>query len=112
MGESFCGFDVNAVAPSDPCSLGAVLSVCADMYESTMDILFNLYDFVPLGGTVFVDDLMIAVCERAIRDFLALHDLHEELLTLNDGSGYWIKSAPCVLDADWYQAWNANRTDA
>lgn len=29
---------------------------CADMYESTMDILYNLWEAVSVGGYIIIDD--------------------------------------------------------
>lgn len=84
----------------------AVLRMDGDMYESTMDILFNLYDKVNVGGYVIVDDYGIAVCKKAIHDFLAKHNIENEVKIekiQGDRTGvYWKKTREITLDMDFY----------
>ncbi|CAL6345223.1 unnamed protein product [Bathycoccus prasinos] len=47
----------------------AVLRADGDMYESTMDILFNLYDKISVGGFLIVDDWEIQVAEKQSSTF-------------------------------------------
>ena len=47
----------------------ALLRMDGDMYESTMDILYNLADLMSPGACIVVDDWAIPVCQRAVRDF-------------------------------------------
>lgn len=47
----------------------AVLRCDGDMYESTMDILANLYHKVTPGGYVIIDDWSIEAVKRAIGDY-------------------------------------------
>lgn len=69
----------------------AVLRLDGDMYESTIDPLRYLYDLVPPGGFLIVDDYGIApACRQAVADFFgargggpALHDI--------DGIGAWLR---------------------
>jgi len=63
-----------------------------DMYESTIDQLFNLYAKVPVGGVIIVDDFNIEACVRAILDFCGWHDMSEEIKPiLGDSFGHcWI----------------------
>ena len=50
----------------------ALLHMDGDWYESTMDILVNLYDIVTLGAPVQVDDFGYwEGCDRALADFAA-----------------------------------------
>ena len=47
----------------------AVLRLDGDMYESTINVLDNLYDLVPIGGYIIVDDYCIRGCRDAINHF-------------------------------------------
>ena len=38
------------------CLHGCAIASHADMFESTMDILYNLWDAVSVGGYVIIDD--------------------------------------------------------
>lgn len=50
----------------------AVLRLDGDMYESTIDPLTHLYDRVPQGGFLIIDDWGIApACRAAVTDFFA-----------------------------------------
>ena len=81
-------------------SLSSSKSAFSDMYESYMDILFNLYEFVSVGGYFICDDCpKISVAQRAINDFRDHHHITDPLLKVQgsiDGS-YWQKGAPVVL---------------
>eukprot|EP01105_Mastigella_eilhardi_P002278 TRINITY_DN1278_c0_g1_i2.p1 TRINITY_DN1278_c0_g1~~TRINITY_DN1278_c0_g1_i2.p1 ORF type:complete len:327 (-),score=81.79 TRINITY_DN1278_c0_g1_i2:62-1042(-) len=70
----------------------AVLRMDGDMYESTMDQLFNLYQKVSVGGVVIVDDYGLPECKRAINEFKTWHNMDEPLVAVDSWSGrYWIK---------------------
>ena len=43
----------------------AVLRMDGDMFESTMDILYNLYDLVRVGGCIIIDEFSIAEAREA-----------------------------------------------
>jgi len=83
----------------------ALLRLDGDMYESTMDILFNLYEKVTIGGYVIVDDYQIPVCRRAITEFREIHQITEELLPILKGSVryYWVKQRHQPLQHEWYK---------
>ena len=84
------------------------------MYESTMDQLFNLYEKIPVGGIVIVDDWIVGECRRAIRDFRSWHGMEEELQTIpGDQIGrYWIKRKPVKLQMDRYKPLLGSTTPA
>lgn len=64
----------------------ALLRLDGDLYESTTDILVNLYERVVSGGIVIVDDYnAIPACRKAIQDFFA-------------GRG---ESLPEIIEIDW-----------
>eukprot|EP01105_Mastigella_eilhardi_P002277 TRINITY_DN1278_c0_g1_i1.p1 TRINITY_DN1278_c0_g1~~TRINITY_DN1278_c0_g1_i1.p1 ORF type:complete len:370 (-),score=90.05 TRINITY_DN1278_c0_g1_i1:62-1063(-) len=102
----FCkGYFVNSL-PQCPVTQLAVLRMDGDMYESTMDQLFNLYQKVPVGGVVIVDDYGIGVCQQAINDFREWHNMDEPLVAIDNWSGkYWIKTKKLEsLHIEKYQA--------
>ena len=50
----------------------AILRMDADWYDSTMDILNNLYPFVNKGGVVIIDDYYTwEGCSKAVHDYLS-----------------------------------------
>lgn len=68
----------------------AVLRLDGDMYESTMDALTALYDKVPAGGYVIVDDYgAVAGCKKAIEDFRAQRGITAELVEIDWSGVYW-----------------------
>ena len=88
----------------------ALLRMDGDMYESTMDILYNLYDLVADGGCVIIDDFEIPVCKQAMHEFMARHKLHPNYVTIDNASAYFCKSDSVRLDMAWYTAFNASRS--
>lgn len=84
----------------------AVLRMDGDMYESTMDQLFNLYSKVQVDGVIIVDDYTIAVCQKAVHDFRNWHDITEEIIRIpGDHPGhYWIKKKMVKVQMDRYKS--------
>ncbi|KAL6072239.1 Macrocin O-methyltransferase [Balamuthia mandrillaris] len=79
----FCkGYFVDSLPHCHPSKI-AVLRMDGDMYESTMDQLFNLYPLVSLGGFVIVDDWNVEHCQRAVTDFWEWHGLLDEVAPVN-----------------------------
>jgi len=91
----------------------AVLRGDGDMYESYMDILYNLYDFVPVGGYFICDDCpSIDVAKQAIDDFRMDHNISDPILAV-EGSitgSFWRKGSLTVVNYSKYLEWNATRT--
>lgn len=90
----------------------AVLRGDGDMYESYMDILYNLYDFVPVGGYFICDDCpLIAVAEQAIDDFRREHNISDPIQAVEGSSTgiFWRKGSPTEVNYDKYLEWNATR---
>jgi len=83
----------------------AVLRMDGDMYESTMDILFNLYDKVSIGGYVIIDDYKIPACRKAIDEFRQMHQITEEIFPIWKGipKSFWIKERHHSVQFDWYK---------
>lgn len=67
----------------------SLLHMDADWYESTRDILENLYDQIGWGGLVQVDDFGYwEGCAKAIREFEAEQNLRFEMQRI-DACGVW-----------------------
>ena len=76
--------------PSAPIEKLAILRLDGDMYESTMDVLTNLYAKVSHRGFVIVDDYYSwDSCRRAIDEFRAQHEIREPLKEIDGSRAYW-----------------------
>ncbi len=70
----------------------ALLRMDGDLYQSTMDILINLYDMVAPGGFVIVDDFgAIAACQQAVLDFFRMRGLPVPQMQEIDWTGVWFR---------------------
>ena len=71
----------------------AILRVDCDLYESTLEVLNNLYHKLSRGGYVIVDDYWVFnACKKATDDFRHSHKISEKIIEI-DGSGiFWRKS--------------------
>lgn len=67
----------------------AVLRCDGDMYESTMDILTNLYPKVQAGGFVIIDDWFIPCCQSAFKDYFGAQI--PAIVKIDDQSVYFRK---------------------
>ena len=69
----------------------AILRADGDWYESTMDILNNLYDRVVLGGFIIFDDYNYwKGCHQAVDEFLAQKGLKVEM-HFTDSEEMWFR---------------------
>ena len=80
----------------------ALLRLDGDMYDSTIDILYNLYDLVEVGGFIIVDDfgwhedLMESWgAKDAVLDFRAVHGIEDDAHIFHniDDAGAWFRKA-------------------
>ncbi len=79
--------------PTLPVDMLAMLRLDADMYESTMDGLTHLYPKVSRRGSIIVDDyFLFEAHRRAVDEYRASHEIHDEIVQIDDFGGYWIKS--------------------
>lgn len=63
----------------------AVLRLDGDMYESTWDPLIELYDRIPAGGWVIVDDYqLIPAAKQAVDDFLKQRGVQPEIVPIDE----------------------------
>jgi SAM-dependent methyltransferase len=77
--------------PTVPVERLAVLRLDSDMYESTIQVLDNLYDKVSVNGWIIVDDYeVVPACRTAVHDFLRSRNLRPELIPI-DGVGVFFR---------------------
>ena len=88
----------------------AVLRMDGDMFESTMDILYNLYDLVSVGGCIIIDDFSITEAREAVATFLKHHGLVVEYVTIDETASYFCKEREKTVDSAWYEDFNKKRT--
>ena len=81
--------------PKAPIKKLALLRADGDLYESTMDILNNLYAKVSPGGFVIIDDYNEPNlgCKQAVNEFRKTHNIRDEMLPIDDMAVFWRKSA-------------------
>lgn len=73
----------------------AILRADGDWYESTMDILTNLYPYVIKGGLIILDDYYYwEGCAKAIHDFLSRNQLRDKIYQSNNLYAYIVKDWP------------------
>jgi len=78
--------------PAAPVAKLALLRLDADMYESTMDGLVNLYHKLSPGGTLIVDDYYLFEAQRkAVDEFRAARGIADPIIRIDHFGGYWIK---------------------
>ena len=82
----------------------AVLRIDGNFYASYEECMYNLYDFVPVGGIVIFDDILDHPDVKAFwRDFKADYGLTEEVFSaIGDGPGgtAWFRKERLVT-LDW-----------
>ena len=76
----------------------ALLRLDGDMYDSTVDVLYNLYERVEVGGYVIIDDFGWTPnpsfgARDAVLDFRALHGIEDASHTMHpiDKNGAWFQ---------------------
>lgn len=69
----------------------SILRLDGDMYESTWDILFNLYDKLSVGGYLIVDDYALSACHAAVDEFREQNNIVEPIVYFDGGNVYWKK---------------------
>lgn len=82
------------------------------MYESTMDILYNLWPHVSDGGWIIVDDYnAVPECKDAITEFLSRNHLETRIEDIDGTAVYFKKSRGHAygIDKKWYLHFNDSR---
>ena len=84
----------SATLPRSPIERLAILRVDADLYESTLDVLRNLYQALSPGGYAIFDDYQnLPDCRRAIDEFRSDHGIKEEICRIDERAVYWQKES-------------------
>ena len=64
-----------------------------DIYESTVDVLYHLYDKLSIGGYVIMDDWFdYFPSKTACEDFFAVHGIKPEIIPIDKFAAYWKKT--------------------
>jgi O-methyltransferase len=77
--------------PTAPIERLAILRLDGDMYQSTIEVLDNLYPRVSVGGYIIVDDYALASCQAAVEDYRARHGIGEKLERIDWTGVFWQK---------------------
>jgi len=67
----------------------SLLRLDGDMYQSTMDVLENLYFKVAKGGFVIIDDYGLKGARQAVTDFLDRNNLAPSIQTIDSIGVFW-----------------------
>jgi len=79
--------------PKAPIRQLALLRIDADLYESTMDSLANLYPKLSVGGYVIVDDYgCYDACKMAVQDYRKANGINDEIKKIDWTGIYWQKT--------------------
>jgi hypothetical protein len=79
--------------PTAPIGQLAVLRVDADLYESTKDVLVNLYPKLSPGGFAIFDDYQnLKDCQRAIDEYRDHHGIREPIEKIDSRAVFWRKA--------------------
>lgn len=79
--------------PQAPITQLAVMRLDADLYESTMDALVNLYPKLSPGGYAIIDDYFNAPpCRQAVDDFRRRNGINDEIVTIDWSGAFWQKT--------------------
>jgi hypothetical protein len=104
----FCkGYFVDILPRCHPKRI-SILRMDGDMYESSMDQLYNLYPLISLGGYIIVDDWSIPVCKAALIQFWSIHGLSPTINNIDDNSMYWMKTQDIFLKWEFYKQLQAS----
>lgn len=69
----------------------AIMRLDGDMYKSTVDVMYNLYDRLSVGGYLIMDDWNGFESKTACTDFFAAHNHHPAVIQVDRSSAYWQK---------------------
>jgi O-methyltransferase len=70
----------------------AIIRFDGDIYESAVDVLYNLYGKLSVGGYFIVDDWFGFPSRTACEDFFAVHGISPDITPIDDLSVYWKKT--------------------
>ncbi len=70
----------------------AIMRLDGDMYESTVDVLYRLYEKLSIGGYVIMDDWTGFPSKTACEDFFKVHGISPVIVQVDAISAYWQKT--------------------
>ena len=81
----------------------AIMRLDGDMYESTVDVLYHLYDKLSVGGYVIIDDWEDGSVEgfpakRACLHFFAAHSFQPTVVRVDGMGAYWKKTQEIEIE--------------
>jgi len=80
--------------PKAPISALSILRVDADLYESTRDVLENLYPKLSVGGYAIFDDYQNLIdCRRAVDEYRKTLSIREPITKIDSRAIFWRKTA-------------------
>ena len=81
--------------PNAPINKISILRLDGDMYESTIDVLKNLYHKLSLGGYCIIDDYHHPACKAAVQDFRSRNNITEPIMKVDNDPlnevHFWVK---------------------
>ncbi len=84
--------DTMPVASIDKLS---ILRLDGDIYESTIEVLENLYQKLSVGGYCIIDDYYHKGCQLAVKDFRSINKIVEPLIKVDNNPlnevHFWVK---------------------
>jgi len=81
----------------------AILRLDGDMYESTVDVLYHMYERVSVGGYIIMDDWYGFPARRACLDFFEAHGLNPSIIQIDTLAAYWKKTAEEDVKVQYYR---------
>jgi hypothetical protein len=78
--------------PTAPIDTLSLIRLDGDFYESTRDVLINLYDRLSTGGYVIIDDYgedSWTYCRKAVDEFRSERQIQDTLITVDSKCSYW-----------------------
>ncbi len=70
----------------------SLLRLDGDMYQSTVDVLYQFYDQLNIGGYVIFDDWFGFPAKYACDDFFKAHKINPTIITIDNKAVYWKKN--------------------
>lgn len=78
--------------PKAPIKKLALIRLDADMYESTFQVLENLYPKLSLGGYIIIDDYnAFQNCKQAVNDYRIKFNISNSIMKIDREAIYWRK---------------------
>jgi hypothetical protein len=72
----------------------SVLRVDADLYESTLEVLNDLYSKLSVGGYAIFDDYQnLKDCRKAVDEYRQAHRISDPIIKVDSRAIFWKKTA-------------------